>query len=275
MSCNSLNQQVTLLNATVGALPEGFCPSSMQELSEAIVSRLIVTPNTAFTSFAIGSQEPSSNVGPWLKNCEEWFVFDDNTASYIPIEKGGFNEMQYFTSSGSFIVPAFIYKLRVKIWGGGGGGGGVATQRSGGGGGGFAHGILNVLPGETINFTVGLGGAGVAAGSGGAGGTTTFKTMTALGGGGGGVGVVAGFGGGANGGTQNIKGQNGEQGVLVGEGTGNGGSSPQGGGGGTDAYPNAVSAYPNGDAPGGGGGGSYNVVYAVGSGANGAVLIEY
>ncbi len=88
MSCSTLNQQPVRMTVSAGALPEGFCPSSMQELFDAMVQRLIVTPNQVFTSFAQGSVEPTSNVGPWLKDCETWFVWDDTTARYQPIAKG-------------------------------------------------------------------------------------------------------------------------------------------------------------------------------------------
>lgn len=85
MSCESLIQQTVNMTVTMGALPEGFCPSSMQELAESIAARLIVTPNQTFTSFVNGSVEPTSNQGPWLKDCETWYIWDDTVARYVPM----------------------------------------------------------------------------------------------------------------------------------------------------------------------------------------------
>lgn len=275
MACDSLTQQATRLTVTLGALPEGFCPSSMQELGEAIAQRLIVTPTSSTSSFAVGPIAPTSNVGPWLKDCEEWFVWSDVFAAYIPIEKQGFNQEQYFTTSGNFIVPDFIFKIRASAWGAGGGGGNeaAASPGSGGGGGGFAMGIFNVTPGQVIPLGIGTGGAnGSPAGANG--GNTTILTMVASGGTGGTDGSVAqaqGVGGGANGGDVNLQGQAGNR-TIAGNG-GDGGDSPKGGGGGNTDFLNRPLCI-NGTAPGGGGVGA-TVSYLAGRGADGAILIEF
>ena len=106
------------------------------------------------------------------------------TAPFVPTKLGpglvpGFSNIQIFTSSGSFTVPAGILKLKVRLWGAGGGGGASfsTTQgaSAGGGGGGYSEGILSVTPGTVITATVSAAGAGgngtPTAGS--AGGTTT------------------------------------------------------------------------------------------------------
>lgn len=276
MSCDSLNQQPVRTTFSMGALPEGFCPVSMQELGEAIVARIISSTGQQFTTFVVGPNAPTSNVGPWLKNCEEWFVWDDATSSYVPIAKTGFNQEQYFAASGTFTVPDFIYRVRVSIWGAGGGGGGGGTVKSGGGGGGFVRGILSVVPGAAVPVVIGTGGSGTAAGVGAAGGNSTFMTLTAGGGGPGNGSTSQGAGGTAAGGTLNIPGQSGEIAIAAGESSGNGGDSPQGGGGGTVPSTVGGTAFANGKAPGGGGSGSDNGgAYAVGNGANGGMLIEW
>lgn len=273
MSCESLTQQSVRTSFTMGALPEGFCPKTLQEMGEAIVARIISSTGQSFSTFVVGPNPPSSNVGPWLKDCEVWFVWDDATASYRPMRKGGFDSQEYRTASGTFIVPDFIFKIKVSLWGAGGGGGGGGTARGGGGGGGFVDGILNVIPGQVIPIVIGTGGAGVVAGAGAAGGNSTFLTLTA-GGGGGGSGAVRGAGGTAAGGTVNMVGGAGEIGVAAGENSGNGGNSSRGGSGGTSSNV-ASSALSNGIVPGGGGGGSENAAYGVGTGAGGAVEIMY
>lgn len=276
MACDSLTQQATRLNVTLGNLPEGFCPSSMQELGEAIAQRLIITPVFSSSSFAIGPIAPTSNVGPWLKDCEEWFVWSDLTASYVPIEKQGFNNEQYFTASGDFIVPDFVFKLKVSAWGAGGGGGTVSggTAGAGGGGGGYSHGIFDVVPGQVIPIGVGTGGATGAPGL--VGGDTTVLTIVARGGNGGkdGTGtIIAGLGGQANGGTVNTNGQAGHINQTGNGGDGGDAAGGGGSGGNIDSTnrPDAI----NGTAPGGGGCGGGTVGFLPGSGANGAALLEW
>lgn len=267
MSCSTLDQQSTRLSVSAGALPEGFCPDSMQDLFNAMAARLIVTPSANFAGITMGSIEPSGNVGLWLKDCSELFVFDDATARYVPVTKGGFNTQQYFIASGSFIVPPNIYVLNVSCWGAGGGGGepaGSGVGNGGGGGGGFCQSVFNVIPGQTINYTVGAGGtAGVA------GGNTTFLTLTASGGSGhpGGANSLGVAGGAAAGGTVNIVGEPSWPADNASGIGGHGGASPKGGGGGTYS----VSAA--GKLPGGGGAGNHSAT--AGSGAGGAIEIWY
>jgi hypothetical protein len=87
--------------------------------------------------------------------------------------------VQSFQNSGTFIVPLGVYQVEIELWGGGSGSfASVATSPSGGGsGGGYARKLLQGLtPGQTVNVTVGNGGAagrpdGTAAGPGG---TTSF-----------------------------------------------------------------------------------------------------
>jgi hypothetical protein len=177
---------------------------------------------------------------------------------------GGF---QVISATGTFTVPANVYRLRYREWGGGGGSGGngAAGQTSGGGGGGeFAEGIISVTPGQNISCTIGAaGGGGAAGGAGGAGGSTSFTagaiTIVAAGGGGGANGAPSGGNGGASGtggtGTagRRVAGANGSGGSGSSGAGGMGGSAGgSGGGGGGGGY--GIGA--GGITPGGGGGGS-------------------
>lgn len=273
MSCSTLDSQITRLAVSMGALPEGFCPESMQDLANSIAARLIVTPSENFAGVILSSLEPTGNAGPWLRNCEEWFIWDDATARYIPIRKQGFNTEEYFTSSGTFVVPAYIYRLRVQAWGGGGGGGidSGGVSAGGGGAGAYTERIIDVNPGQSITYTVGSGGTAGAPAT--AGGSTTFLTLVAGGGSGapGGSNAYGVVGGTATGGLVNITGQSGFNGSSGFGGAG--GSSPKGGGGGTYINP-PNAAMLNGKAPGGGGSGDYASTGA-GAGAGGAILIQY
>lgn len=282
MSCNTLNRQAIQLGVAAASLPEGFCPATFQELFNAMAERLIISPSTTFNTFAIGSTAPASNVGPWLKDCTSWFVFNDVTASYVPTNKGGFDNQQYITASTTFVVPDFIYKLKIEAFGAGGGGcaWNAASVFGGGGGGAYGCSIVAVTPGQSIPIVIGAagaGGAGSGGASGAAGGSTTILGGTA-GGGGGSTSTVSGAGGTATGFQINLNGQYGQfnatGSAAVSE--AEGGDAAGWGGKGGASTGNASHVGRNGTAPGGGGCGGINGAdFTSGNGADGAVLIQW
>ena len=206
--------------------------------------------------------------------------------SAAPAASGGFSNMQVFTSTGTFTVPAGVTKVKVTVVGGGGAGGG-ATQASclfsggaGGGGGGASIKVISGLtPGGTITATVGLGGTGNT-GTGGAGGTSSFGaycSATGCGAGVGGLNVTqgaAGAGGAGSGGDANITGSTG--GFYA---SNYGGASFMGGASRAIValgYASSISG-DSGKNYGGGGGGSYTGTSSAtgGSGAAGIIVVEY
>lgn len=77
-------------------LPETFQGSPNDFRAELVKRFRILSPNG--TNFIyIGSSEPTSNVGPWLKNGTQWWVWDDGTKRYIPLDV-----------SASVTIPFFI-----------------------------------------------------------------------------------------------------------------------------------------------------------------------
>ena len=86
----------------------------------------------------------------------------------------------YGAGATSFTVPAGVYAMRVVIVAGGAGG---ATFGAGSGGG-AAMKLLEVSPGESISYQLGLGGAGCTSGTprGNNGGVTNFSNLSAGGG---------------------------------------------------------------------------------------------
>lgn len=58
---------------------------SPQQLADAIAQRMRLVSAQTFSLFVTGSTEPSSNVGPWLKNGSEWYVWSDVSGDYVPI----------------------------------------------------------------------------------------------------------------------------------------------------------------------------------------------
>jgi hypothetical protein len=92
--------------------------------------------------------------------------------------------------SNSWTVPDGVYQIYVLcVAGGGGGGNGIAWQSGGGGGAGEVYyKLINVTPGQSINYVIGGGGAAPAwnGTTGTDGGNSSFGSITCKGGGGGG-----------------------------------------------------------------------------------------
>jgi hypothetical protein len=74
------------------------------------------------------------------------------------VNMSDFKNVATYTTSGAgiWIVPSGVTRILVEAWGAGGGGNAYA----GGGGGGYAGGFFDVIPGSTINFSIGTAGVG-------------------------------------------------------------------------------------------------------------------
>lgn len=153
-----------------------------------------------------------------------------------------------FAASSTWTCPAYVNRVKVRVWGGGGGG--VSNSSNGGGGGGYAEGIVTVVPGTVYTVTVGA--AGAANGNGGASG---FHSLVTAGGG------VSGGAGGVGGGASLSVSFSGGSGAA-----GRAGNAASGGQGGGDNQAGA--------APGGGGGGSPASAFPA-VGAVGRIIVEY
>jgi len=66
-------------------LPPSFV-GTPQQFAEALVARLRITAPFGITTFLIGGSKPTSNGGPWLKDGNQWWVWDDNAADYVPLD---------------------------------------------------------------------------------------------------------------------------------------------------------------------------------------------
>jgi hypothetical protein len=192
--------------------------------------------------------------------------------------------LAFWDANGTYTwtCPAGVNSVKATVVGAGGGGAGCASGTAGGcgGAGGAAIGRVAVIPGQAYAIIVGKGGLGGASGnnSGGNGGVSSALGLSATGGfsgnntgangGGGGPGV-------GSGGALNLSGGMGSDcmaGVNIFSGLG--GASLLGGGG-RAAYGPSSPALQNAVAPGSGGGSCYLVAGAGGSGADGAVLLEW
>jgi len=230
----------------------------LQNLGTGVIT---VDPNGAETIGGVAT----ANLNPG----DIWLIVCNGTN--FQLERLNGNNYQIFTSSGTFTVPAGVYRIYAEAWGGGGGGGKINTYLPpGGGGGGYSAGWINVTPGQTITATVGSGGSAGggynSAGAGGNGGASTFGVLTANGGIGGvgsGSGSTVGHalsaGGTASGGDINIRGGVGAQVIIAlssGERYSRGGDASNGGLGGATwyLYGTDSSSLQEPSIPGGGGG---------------------
>lgn len=55
-----------------------------QEFADALVARLTAESTNTISFFAAGSVAPTSNVGPWLKDNQSWYVWSDSLGMYVP-----------------------------------------------------------------------------------------------------------------------------------------------------------------------------------------------
>jgi len=187
--------------------------------------------------------------------------------------------VKYFTTSGTFTVPAGVSCLKVEAWGGGGRGGTRTSNGVGGGGGGgaYASSYLSVTPNQSYSVTVGAGSTSASAG-----GDSYFDNGSGL--------RAKGGNSVANNTTSGASGGSGSTGNIItingGDGTdgsgsagGKGGDAPNGGNGGSGASGNSNGQ--DGFAPGGGGGGGrrttgwFATTYDPGNGADGRVIITW
>lgn len=80
MALNSTNLLVEMAQ-----LPPNFS-GSPQELSAAMVRRMRIVSPSGTNFIFIGDTEPTSNVGPWLKNGTQWWVFSSDIKRYVPLD---------------------------------------------------------------------------------------------------------------------------------------------------------------------------------------------
>jgi hypothetical protein len=74
----SLIVQAAPLPVTFEGTPNDFLAAMVQRMR-------VVSPNGANFIF-IGDVAPTTNVGPWLKGGTQWYVWDNTTNSYVPLD---------------------------------------------------------------------------------------------------------------------------------------------------------------------------------------------
>jgi len=268
--------------------------SSLAELTGVPITMKAVASNTGAVTLAVNGLAATAVVAPnllalvsgsLLINSYYQVVYNGTSFVLMGTSPSGFVNQQSFTSSGTWVCPAGIYRVKARAWGGGGGGGGGNSTGAGGGasGGGYAEGTTPVTPGVSYTVTVGSGGAGGAGGATGSDGTLSSFNSAITGGPG-----IAGLGGpsglapgqlsvgAGGGGTVNLSGQPGYGANGPFDGAMFGGTG--GGTFGSGLAPSAISGTGAGGNPGtfpggGGSGAAYN--FGGGNGAGGLVIVEW
>lgn len=187
-----------------------------------------------------------------------------NNVATGQIIAGSFN-IQIVTSSTTFTVPAYVYKIKITLIGAGGGGGmgssGTGTLGGFGGSGAGLIKIIAVSPSQVYTVNIGTGGSGATSvGTGGTGGTSSIvlggsTLMSCSGGLGGQSDSTPGAGGSASGGDLNYSGSYGAGAPFIGVTT-----------------RTLTSAAAN---TGAGGGGGFSGIGNGGNGGSGLCIIEY
>ena len=75
----------TNLLIQMAQLPATFV-GTPQELANEMVRRMKIVSPSGTNFIFIGDVEPSSNVGPWLKDGTKWYVFSDELKRYVPLD---------------------------------------------------------------------------------------------------------------------------------------------------------------------------------------------
>lgn len=66
-------------------LPATF-KGTPDDLFVAMLERMKIVSASGVSFFVVGDIEPSSNLGPWLKNGTQWWVFDAELKRYVPLD---------------------------------------------------------------------------------------------------------------------------------------------------------------------------------------------
>jgi hypothetical protein len=75
----------TSLYIQAAQLPPTF-RGTPNDLFTAMVQRMKIVSPSGTNFIYIGDNEPTSNVGPWLKNGTKWYVWDEATKRYVPVD---------------------------------------------------------------------------------------------------------------------------------------------------------------------------------------------
>lgn len=77
--------QNTNLLISSAPIPATFC-GTPDEFRIAMIRRMKIVSPTGTNFIFIGDNEPTSNVGPWLRGGTQWWVWDEDLKRYVPLD---------------------------------------------------------------------------------------------------------------------------------------------------------------------------------------------
>lgn len=98
-----MSLRATNLVIQMAPIPATFHGTPNDLMALAVRRMQIVSPNGANFIF-IGDTEPTSNVGPWLKDGTKWYVWSDETKRYVPLDISDSLTLPYW--SGNTVPPS-------------------------------------------------------------------------------------------------------------------------------------------------------------------------
>jgi len=84
----------TSLFVEMAKLPATF-KGTPQQFADILVRRMKIVSPTGVSFIFTGDTEPTLDAGPWLRNGTQWWVFDEATKRYIPLDISA-SETQWF-----------------------------------------------------------------------------------------------------------------------------------------------------------------------------------
>lgn len=77
--------QDTNLIIQMGKIPATF-KGKPQDLADLMIRLMKIVSPSGTNFIFIGDTEPTSDVGPWLRNGTQWWVFDETIKRYVPLD---------------------------------------------------------------------------------------------------------------------------------------------------------------------------------------------
>lgn len=75
--------QESILNFSVGRMPDNFCPETWDEVAEAIVSRMVASFGVTTVLFASGSTAPLDTTKIWIRDGLDFWRYDTDAGAWV------------------------------------------------------------------------------------------------------------------------------------------------------------------------------------------------
>lgn len=80
-----MSLQKTNLVIQMSRIPATF-KGTPDQLSQTMIRRMQILSPSGNSFIFVGDTEPTSNVGPWLRDGTQWWVFDEDIKRYVPLD---------------------------------------------------------------------------------------------------------------------------------------------------------------------------------------------